>query len=436
MIRTGLKQRFILKLVSIAFLVYSSAFGGEPVETNNGRDDGAPSKKLQVKSKITQVQPMTGIVLWTDSEKVETDAIQLEYRYCGYNEVVDAQGNYDFSKIDRILDQIAARKHQAILRFYFEYVGKKTTVPDFIKKRSDYKETIGKSEGQITHFGDWSNLALQQFTLDFYEKLAEKYDRDPRIAFLETGFGLWAEYHIYDGPNKLGAQFPDKKFQQKFLRHMDSQFKVLPWMISVDAVDEKYSPLKEIPELLDLHFGVFDDSFLCKQHATENAINWKNMRPERWKSFPCGGEFSYYNNRDQKMALSPSGPNGVSFKQAAAQFHISFMIGNDQPKYQSLEHIAQAGHSTGYRFRVKAAEQLNGKVRLQVTNEGVAPIYRDAYFAIGQERSKKSLKGLLPGELETIDFDVVEDQISDKLSIQCDHLVPGQVIQFEADLDK
>lgn len=378
---------------------------------------------------------MTGIVLWTDSEKVATDAIQLEFRYCGYNEVVDAQGNYDFSKIDRVLDQVAARKHQAILRFYYEYVGKPTTVPDFIKRRSDYKETIGKSEGQVTHFSDWSNAALQQFTLDFYTKLAERYDNDPRLAFLETGFGLWAEYHIYDGPNKLGAQFPDKLFQTKFLKHMNSQFKRTPWMISVDAVDSQYSPLKEIPELLAMNFGVFDDSFLCKQHAKVNAVNWKEMRPERWQLAPGGGEFSYYNNRDQKMALSPTGPNGVSFEKAAAHFHISFMIGNDQTKYQSMQRIEQAGLATGYRFRIVSAQRSNNLVRLEVTNTGVAPLYRDAYFASSKQRSTQSLKGLLPGKRLTIELEDHDRKLPETLSIECGSLVPGQAIEFDADLD-
>ncbi len=182
---------------------------------------------------------------------------------------------------------------------------------------------------------------MQQFTLDFYTKFAQRYDNDPRLAYLQTGFGLWAEYHIYDGPNKLGAQFPDKQFQSKFLKHMNAQFKRVPWMISVDAIDSKYSPLKEEPALLAMNFGVFDDSFLCKQHPKENAVNWMDMRHERWQQAPGGGEFSYYNKRDQKMALSPSGPNGVSFESAAAQFHISFMIGNDS-QIQAMQRIEQA----------------------------------------------------------------------------------------------
>ncbi len=251
----------------------------------------AEPEVVSIRSSITKVQPMTGIVLWTDNDKVNTDAIQLEYRYCGYDEVVDAQGNYNFSKIDEVLDEVAARKHQAILRFHYEYVGKETTAPKFIKSRSDYKETIGKSEGQTTHFCDWSNEALKQFTLEFYTKFAERYDQDPRIAFLQTGFGLWAEYHIYDGPNELGNQFPDKEYQAKFLTHLNETFKSLPWMISVDAADYDYSPLEDNEELLALNFGVFDDSFLCKQHAKENAMNWKVLGLDRWKRSP-GAESS------------------------------------------------------------------------------------------------------------------------------------------------
>ena len=391
-------------------------------------------ESIRIKSAIDKVQPMTGIVLWSDNEKVKSDAIQLEFRYCGYDEVVDAEGQYDFSKIDKVLDEIAARKHQAVLRFQYVYVGKETTVPKFIKLRPDYKETIGKSEGKNTYFCDWSNESLKQFTLDFYSRFAERYDQDPRIAFLQTGFGLWAEYHIYDGPNQLGKQFPDKQFQAKFLKHLQASFQRLPWMISVDAADYDYSPLENNGPLLSLNFGVFDDSFLCKQHPTENAENWKTLGLERWKKSPGGGEFSYYNNRDQKLALSPEGPNGVSFEKAASQYHITFMIGDGQPKFQSESRIAQAGMATGYRFRILKAQRKDGKVRLEVTNEGVAPIYRDAFFANDGIRSTVSLKGLLPGERRVIELDDPQKTVPQKLSIRSDYLVEGQQIQFAADL--
>ncbi len=392
------------------------------------------SDRVPLQSSITEVQPMTGIVLWSDSDNVETDAITLEYRYCGYNEVVQPNGDYDFSKLDRVLDEIAARKHQAVLRFYFAYVGKKTTVPDMIRKRSDYEETVGKSEGEKTHFCDWSNTALQDFTIDFYTRFAKRYDNDPRIAFLQTGFGLWAEYHIYEGPRKMGKTFPAKKFQTRFLKHLSQQFTSLPWSISVDAADYDYSPLEDNDELLKLNFGVFDDSFLCKPHPKENAINWKVLKPDRWKRAPGGGEFSYYNRRDQKNALAENGPNGVPFATAAKQFHISYMIGNDQPQYRSLQDIKAASMVTGYRFEVTAADLTDRTLQLTVTNTGIAPIYRDAWFAAGKKRSGVSLRGLLPGENLKCTIADVGDADLKQIHIACDAILPTQTIQFQADL--
>lgn len=394
------------------------------------------TRAVPIQSKITAVQPMTGIVLWSDNSNAakHPDAIALEYRYCGYNEVVDAEGNYDWSTIDRVLDEIASRNHQALLRFYFCYVGKETTVPDFIRTRSDYDETVGKSENEVTHFCDWSNETLRDFTLDFYSKLAKKYDSDQRVAFLQTGFGLWAEYHIYDGPRKLGKTFPDKSYQEQFLRHLDEQFDSLPWSISIDAADYDYTPLEDNKPLLALSFGVFDDSFLCKPHPKENAINWKTLDASRWQRQPGGGEFSYYNRKDQKNALRAEGPNGMSFEDAAKRFHISYMIGNDQPRYQSVERIQSASMATGYRFRVSGAELVGSTLRLEVTNEGVAPIYRDAWFAVGKKRSGISLRGLLPGQKLVCEIAGVSGEGAKNLSIQSDAILPTQQIQFNADL--
>ncbi|MCR9197746.1 MAG: DUF4832 domain-containing protein [Planctomycetaceae bacterium] len=392
-------------------------------------------KPVRLQSEITGVQPMTGIVLWSDNERAAShpEAISLEYRYCGYDEVVQPDGRYDFTHLDAVLDEIAARNHQAILRFYFCYVGKKTTVPQFVRAQAGYEETIGLSEKQQTHFCDWSHPALQEFALTFYTKLAARYDNDPRIAFLQTGFGLWGEYHIYSGPRQLGTTFPDKAFQAKFLHHLAGQFDNLPWSISIDAADFDYSPLEDNRRLLDLPFGVFDDSFLCKPHPRENAVNWRILDARRWQRQPGGGEFSYYNKKDQRNALAAGGPNGVSFEQAARQFHITYMIGNDQPRYQSMDRIRQAGMATGYRFRVTKATTGDGHINLTVTNEGVAPLYRDAWFARGKQRAKTSLKGLLPGESR--DCRIALSGNGDvPLTIECDAILPGQKIQFAADL--
>ena len=381
---------------------------------------------------ITHVQPMTGIVFWEDSGRNETDAIQLEYSYMRYEDVVARKGEYDWTSVEKKLKAIAARKHQAILRFYFVYPGRAAAVPAYIKALPDYHETTGLSEKQTTGFPDWSHPELKRFVKEFYSRLAEQYDRDPRLAFLETGFGLWAEYHIYDGPFKLGGTFPDKAFQTEFLRHMTGSFRVTPWCISVDAADEEVTPLTGNSELLNLNFGLFDDSFLCKQHVKENEKNWNALNRERYWRAPAGGEFSYYNKRDQRQALAVNGPNGVSFESAARDFHITYMIGNDQPDYQPMSRIREAGLVCGYKFQVTSFLVSSHASRVTVNNVGIAPIYHDAFVTVNGVRAGQSLKGLGPGQSAT--FEIAAGGSVPRLSIESDRLVPGQTIEFEANL--
>jgi len=389
-------------------------------------------RPVPLHSVINRVQPMTGIVLWDDSEFTKTDAIQLEYSYVRYSEIVTRRGIYDWSRIEKKLDAIAARGHQAILRFYYVYPGRVTAVPAYIKALPDYHETNGTSENLPTGFPDWSHSELKRFTKEFYTRFAARYDRDPRLAFLQTGFGLWAEYHIYDGPFKLGRTFPDKAYQTEFLTHLNATFQSLPWSISVDAADADVTPLAGNSALLRLRFGLFDDSFLNQNHATENEANWNALRRSRFRRAPAGGEFSYYTDRDQRLALAPNGPHGIRFEKSARAFHISYMIGNDQPLYQPMARIRQAGLACGYKFRVVAFQSGPGKSIITVTNTGIAPLYRDAYVTVNGTRATRSLRLLAPGQ--TASFKIPSGGKTPILTLESDHLVPGQELQFAADL--
>ncbi len=388
-------------------------------------------RPIPLKSAITQVQPMTGIVLWADNESVTKAPIQLEYSYLNYREIVSPSGEYDWRALDELLTQVASRKHQLILRWYDTYVGKSTGIPESIVKQSGYETTVGKSEGKKTEFPDWSHPALQQFAIDFFSKYAERYDRDPRIAYLQVGFGLWSEYHIYDGPMKLGKTFPSLEYQRKFANHVNTQLQQTPWMISVDAAGD-WSPFASDRDLLTLSFGVFDDSFNHAKHAKENEPNWNSLRRDRWKTSPTGGEFSFFEKADQSKALNPRGPHGVSFEEQAKKFHISFMIGDDQMRFQKPDRVRSAGLACGYRFRVTRFESSSSESVIEIENTGIAPIYYDAYPTVNGVRASNSLRGLLPDERKA--FKVASGGQVPKLTIACDRLVPGQSIEFDADL--
>jgi hypothetical protein len=287
---------------------------------------------IPLQSRITSVQPMTGIVMWQDSHHSNSDAIQLEFSYLQYSDIVTNKGDYDWATVERILDAAAARKHQAVLRFWDTYPGKPAGIPAYIKALPDYQEVTAKSENRDTGFPDWSHPELQHFLLEFYQRFSAKYDQDPRLAFLETGFGLWAEYHIYSGPEELGRTFPSKALQATFIQHMDQVFKETPWIISLDAQEEKRTPFTAQPMLLNLRFGIFDDSFHLAWVPGYNLEGWTFFSRDRYQRAPVGGEILFPN---QKHAMHVA----EHWAAEAQNFGITFMICEQWAKWTSMERI-------------------------------------------------------------------------------------------------
>ncbi len=386
-----------------------------------------------LQSTIDDVQPMTGIVLWADSWNSGNtkDDVQLEYSYYAPNKIIKGKNSYDWNDFDALLDRVAARGNQVIPRFYYVYPGAQTTVPDYIKSRSDYDENSGSVEGKQTSFPDWTNSELQDATIDFMTAVANRYDNDPRIAFLQVGFGLWGEYHIYQGPNQLGVDFPSHAFQKRFINHLNSEFKTLHWSISVDAAYQGLSAFPADQSLANADFGLFDDSFMHQSHQQENEPNWNFFTYKtRFLTSPHGGEFSYYTEFDQKNVLNPAGLHGKTFESFSKRFYISYMIGNDQPGYSFKNRIKAAGMATGYKFKVTKFESSQSNTRVEIENTGVATLYYDAYPTVGGTRSPTSLKGLAPGSTRSF---LVAKGTGD-LTISSDRLVQGQTIQFDANL--
>ncbi len=424
------KSKFILPITIL--VIFLTSCKPDPI---NPPDD-LEYKNISLVSEITKVQPMTGIVYFSNNTSTSTyaETISLEFSYLNFNDIVTEEGIYDWTVAENLLNTISSKKHQAVLRFRYSFPGKETTVPDYIKARDDYNEIIGTSEGQQTHFPDWTCAELERFTKEFHTKFSEKYDNDPRLAFIEVGFGLWAEYHIYSGPFELGVTFPTKDFQEEFFYHLGSTYSKLQWLVGINSIDATYSPLEAKPQIKnDNNFGLFDDSFMHATHYAYNESLWLKFGMDRYKTAPMGGEFSYYSTYDQQHVLDlPDGAYGKSWEQFASKFHMTFILGNDQPNYQTPERIKQASMGAGYHFKIITFKASSDKVVIEVKNTGVAQIYYDAFISINGNRSSKTLKNLLPGNTQT---DTIEfSGNTPELKIESDHILSTQEIQFEANL--
>jgi hypothetical protein len=427
----------------------------------------AADRSVALNKEIETLEPMKGIVFWPDQAKSQKNlqsSISLEFSYCLPCAVVTGKTgdkiNYDWSSFESMLNDIKSRGHQAIVRFRIEYpnetienahnctekVKGATAVPNYIKANKSYTETYSENPGGDgpTYYADWSNKELQWFYKQFYTDFAAKYDKDQRIAFVQAGFGHWAEYHIYGTTLKLDTNFASKDYQSTFLQHLDTLFQETPWSISIDAADKKYTPIAGNKTLLGLKFGLFDDSFMHAEHDIsqgdgDNEKNWHAIGENRWKTSPAGGEISYYTEKDQREFLNPAGLYGVTWEDAAAKYHMTYVIGNDAPEgsYATKERVYEASSYAGYKFEITGYAVNKVSAAVRVKNIGIAPLYHNAYVTVKGVRSEQSLKGLLPGKEAT--FTVADIKIGDKESpepsITSDKLLKDATIPYKASLD-
>lgn len=427
----------------------------------------AAARSVALNKSIESLEPMKGIVFWPDQAKSQKDlqsSISLEFSYCLPCAVVTGERggtiSYDWSSFESLLNDVKSRGHQAIVRFRLEYpnetiknapnctegVKGATAVPNYFMTNSNYLETFSENPGGDgpTYYADWSSTSLQWFYKQFYADFAAKYDNDPRIAFVQAGFGHWSEYHIYGTTLKLGTNFPTKEYQTEFLTHLDTLFKETPWSISIDAADKKYTPIAGNKTLLALKFGLFDDSFMHKEHDIsqgdgDNEKNWQTMGTDRWQTSPAGGEISYYENKDQHEFLNPAGLYGVTWEDAASKYHMTYVIGNDAPegKYATKSRVYEASSYAGYKFEI-TGYAINGiSAAVRVKNIGIAPLYHNAYVTVKGKRSATSLKGLLPGKeaIYTVSGISIADGESPEPSITSDKLLKDATIPYKANLD-
>lgn len=443
-----MKRILSLLCMALAVIAFCSCGGVKitpdvPSESQNPDPDPEPEPepepegtRVPLTASVTGVQPMTGLVLWTDS-KSKASYIQLEYSYMLYNKVCKKKDVYDWSVMDNLLADVASRGHQAVVRFRYTYPGYSSAVPDYIKQMDGYEAIWAKADGRSkpdTEYPDWRCEELQRFHKEFHRLFAERYDNDPRLAFVETGFGHWAEYHVYDGKYIPGQTFPSSAYQKEFLPMMDQWFKDTPWMISIDAADDSYgAPFRSNKSLLNLRFGNFDDSYMCEDWDGYNRECWEFFGTERYKIAPLGGEFSYYSSYDQKHCLDKGGMYGRTFEGQVALTHMTFIIGADQPGKQTEARLKEASMCMGYKYEIRDFRVAADAAYVLIANIGVAPIYRDAYVAVDGVRGSYNLRDLMPGEQRWVKVNC-EASSSSRPSIACDHLVEGQKIEFQADV--
>jgi hypothetical protein len=363
--------------------------------------------------------PLKGFVPYLRADT--TFPHSLEWDYTKLSDVMTGPTNFQWVPFEAKLNAAASRGHQFVARFYLEWPGKSTGVPQYlldegVKLRVWTNTNTQPFPPAVDHTPDYEDPRLRAALTNFIHALGQRYDGDPRLAFLGLGLlGTWGEWHNHP----RNEWFASKTVQREVLDAYEAAFRKTKLVARYPAGpnDPRYADNSTRP------IGYHDDSFAwATVHTGRRGDEWffeSKLQSagalDKWRTQPIGGEV-----RPEVWSTlfdEPTGaPQGQEFDRCLAVTHVSWLCneGVFRGKIQgpARQRAIRAAQQMGYELHVASAQwavadgQLT--VVLTVTNTGVAPFYYDWPVELGvlnaegevtaTWKTKWKVTGILPGE--------------------------------------
>ncbi|QDV42023.1 hypothetical protein Enr13x_18660 [Stieleria neptunia] len=341
----------------------------------------------------------------------------MEFSYLALSDLMLAEDAFDWRPLEKLLDDIASRGNQAVVRIYVEYPGKKRGIPKYLIKGGLKLHTYLNTNTaplppkQITT-PDYEDEQLRSAFRAFIAAFGDKYDGDARLAYITAGLlGTWGEWHTYPRSDLWAS----KGTQGIVLDAYEAAFPSTPVLLRYPAgPDHGYQT-----ENASRPFGYHDDSFAWATIDTgKQEDDWFYMPAlkaaggaaiNKWKSHPIGGEI-----RPEAWGKIFDAPDqwpkqAQSFRDCVSQTHATWLMDTglfrEVASPQRLERATREVRRMGYDFFVRRAaffpDERTGrcKINLQLINQGVAPFYADwpTEVALVDEAGKIAKRRLVPG---------------------------------------
>ncbi|ROO86973.1 uncharacterized protein DUF4832 [Actinocorallia herbida] len=325
--------------------------------------------------------PLEGFIPYSGS--YSTFPHSMEWFYLPLDAVMTGPGAFDWTALEDQLDAIAARGHQAAFRFYLDYPGKPSGVPQYLLDAgltTHPYDDFGNNGQSVSP--DYDDPRLVAALDEFIAALGAAYDGDPRVGFVQLGLlGFWGEWHTWPHNGDPGTEnwFASQAEQVRILDAYDAAFDETRLMVRYPSTDNAAHDI-----------GYHDDSFA---YSTLPGTGWHFMdlmrqagTTEKWKDVPVAGELRPELQGclfDLPMDCTSDGDN--NFADGVAQTHASWLLNHYAftPGYTgaAYDNALAAAKSLGYRLRVSAmrtGESRRGlTVSIRMRDDGVAPFSYD-----------------------------------------------------------
>ncbi len=315
--------------------------------------------------------------------------------YQQWNKLNPAKGVYDWTELEKLLNALAEHNMTYALRVL-------PYTPSFIKSdfppQEEYDWTppfvyeMGAKKIQIDLRGTeyhayapvWDDSIYIWAAKEFAKALAEKYDGDPRIEYIDVRtFGEWGEWHT---SHILGSEMPADSVLIDMLDYYASLFKKTQLVLPSNGFGDVYT------HALELGITKRDDGFIGIPGRPDTLLRAYNA------NLPTIAEnIAGYKTMLTYDDLIPGGSQKWTAERwvdAITTAHLTYYVldqDNDCGYYFYKDNKALADSMSkviGYNFTVMRAEVVTASsakdttstLNITVKNTGVAPCFFDVYM--------------------------------------------------------
>lgn len=311
----------------------------------------------------------------------------MVYKVITWKELEPHKGVYAFDEMEKRynMDEFFREDVRFIFRIVLDYGTDEVhkDIPGWLYQEINgdgiwYDNDVGKGFSP-----NYSNKKLIKYHKGLLQAFGEKYNTDPRVAFIALGsLGHWGEWHTYMGKD-LHIPFPKLPESDTYVQHYLDAFP-----------DKKLLMRRPYPIVEKEDMGLYNDMF-GSTRATNDFISWFQNGynssladafipaiPTFWMHGPSGGEFgnanldgSYYSEENIEKTIK-----------MAKESHLSWIGpsgGIESIPPENEDNLDRFINTLGYRFVVKNVSypisawvtETQVPIQIEVENKGVAPMY-------------------------------------------------------------
>jgi len=375
-------NKFIAGIVTMAMVATTMVY-----EKTNVPADNYTAHQIAVGDSF-EGNPLKGFVPYNYGSMVFPHS--MEWFYIAVNEVQTGMNTFDWSALERKLNDVASRGHQAVMRFYYDYPDVETGVPQFLidagLEMKYYNEPNDLGGGGYAP--DYENAMFRESMRNFITAFGNEYDGDGRLAYVTLGLlGFWGEWHNWPYDEDTSDGRPDWSISTTVYKEVLDAF---------DAAFDKTALCVREPKYginySGYDIGFHDDSFGYATLSQSNGgQDWSFMQKMKnfnlqniWETNCIGGEIYPPSQYDIFSGAQPNG-NFQSWDKCMDEAHATWMLCDAMRYYTGdmLTKAREAAVGMGYDFQVSTAYYSDVVtsdslyLSVDIKNIGCAPFYYD-----------------------------------------------------------